>query len=235
MERRSQQRQKAAGCIAYTSFMKPFQLFLACHLFAVPAASAQTIVAGDFSSGNLGGWDAKSFTGHTVYQLIKDAASGKTVLQAETRGAASGRFRKIRIDLTKTPFLNWSWKIDKPYRDLDENTRGGDDFPVRVYVVAERGVFGLSTRALNYVWAANKAVGSTWPNPFTSQAMMLAVDQGVARAGQWVSHKRNVRDDLKAAFGEDFTRIDAVAVMTDGDNSGQEARAWYGDISFTDR
>jgi hypothetical protein len=135
----------------------------------------------------------------------------------------------------KTPFLNWSWKIDRPYRDIDESTRGGDDFPVRVYVVAERGVFGLSTRALNYVWASGKPVGSSWPNPFTSQAMMLAVDQGGAAAGQWVSHKRNVREDLKAAFGEDFTRIDAVAVMTDGDNSGQEARAWYGDISFTDR
>ncbi|MFL6717739.1 MAG: DUF3047 domain-containing protein [Burkholderiaceae bacterium] len=42
-----------------------------------------------------------------------------------------------------------------------------------------------------------------------------------------------MRDDLRAAFGEDFTGIDAVAVMTDGDNGARQGRAWYGDISFS--
>jgi hypothetical protein len=63
--------------------------------------------------------------------------------------------------------------------------------------------------------------------------MMLAVDSGAAGAGAWVRHKRNVRDDLRAAFGDDVTEIDAVAVMTDGDNGGRRARAWYGDIFFS--
>ena len=86
---------------------------------------------------------------------------------------------------------------------------------------------------MNYVWASARPVGTRWPNPFTGQAMMLAVDSGGAKAGAWVSHKRNVRDDLRAAFGDDVTEIHAVAVMTDGDNGGRSARAWYGDIFFT--
>jgi hypothetical protein len=65
--------------------------------------------------------------------------------------------------------------------------------------------------------------------------MMLAVDSGDAGAGAWVSHKRNVREDLRAAFGEDVTRIDGVALMTDGDNGGRRARAWYGDIYFSEQ
>jgi hypothetical protein len=64
---------------------------------------------------------------------------------------------------------------------------------------------------------------------------MLAVNSGAAEAGKWVIQKRNVRQDLKAAFGEDFTEIHVVAIMTDGDNSGPRARAWYGDISFSDK
>jgi len=104
-----------------------------------------------------------------------------------------------------------------------------------VYVIAQRGVFGLSTRALNYVWAGAKPVGQSWPNPYTANAWMIAADSGGADAGRWVTHKRNVRADLRAAFGDGIDRIDAVAIMTDGDDSGSEARAWYGDIFFSDQ
>jgi hypothetical protein len=208
----------------------PFLAALLLHL--LPAAAAETITVGAFSAGDLKGWEEKSFKGHTQYELVPGPA-GATVLQASTDGMASGRFRKVTVDLAKTPMLNWSWKIEAPYRDIDENTKGGDDFPVRVYVVVERGPLGFLTRAMNYVWAGSKPVGARWPNPFTGQAMMLAVDSGAARAGAWVSHKRNVREDLRAAFGEDVSVIQAVAVMTDGDNGGRRARAWYGDIFFT--
>jgi hypothetical protein len=70
---------------------------------------------------------------------------------------------------------------------------------------------------------------------FAVQARMIAVDSGSENAGKWVRHRRNVRDDLKAALGVDFTEAHVVAIMTDGDNSGMEACAWYGDISFSSR
>ncbi len=63
--------------------------------------------------------------------------------------------------------------------------------------------------------------------------MMLAVRSGENEAGQWVSEKRNIRDDFKALFGEDITEIHAVAIMSDSDNTGQSATAYYGDIFFT--
>ena len=212
--------------------MRPAIFLLAALLLQTLPAVADTVTVGAFSSGDLAGWEDKSFKGQTRYELVP-GPDGKTVLQASTDGAASGRFRKVRVDLAKTPVLNWSWKVDAPYRDNDESTKSGDDFPVRVYVVVERGPLGMLTRALNYVWASSKPVGARWPNPFTGQAMMLAVDSGAAKAGAWVSHKRNARDDLRAAFGDDIGEIHAVAVMTDGDNGNRRARAWYGDIFFT--
>ena len=196
---------------------------------------AETKLVGAFSAGDLSGWAEKSFKGQTHYKLVTDQELNRTVVHARTEGAASGRFKKITVDLSKTPILRWSWKIEAPYKNIDENTKGGDDFPVRVYVVVERGFLGMSTKALNYVWASKNPVGASWPNPFTSQARMLAVNSGAKDAGQWVSHRRNVREDLQAAFGEDFTEIHVVAIMTDGDNSGQQARAWYGDISFSEK
>ena len=194
---------------------------------------AQTVQVGAFSARDFSEWDEKAFKGRTVYEFVRDPEVGANVVQAQTSGEASGRFKKVRIDLADMPFLNWSWKIEKPYAGMDENTKAGDDFPVRVYVVVERGFLGFSTKALNYVWASKNPVGASWPNPFTSQARMLAVNSGASGAGSWITHKRNVRDDLRAAFGEDFREIHAVAIMTDGDNSGQHARSWYGDISFS--
>jgi hypothetical protein len=212
-----------------------FLILIAALFGAACLASAETVTVGAFSNGSLADWKEKSFKKHTFYELRKDEERNSLVLQAQTQGAASGLVRDIRIDLTRTPILNWSWKIDKPYSGIDEKTKGGDDYPVRVYVVVSKGLLGLSTRAINYVWAGRTPVGDNWPNPFTGQARMLAVDSGMAQSGKWVTHRRNVREDLRAAFDEDFTEAHAVAVMTDGDNSGQEARAWYGDIFFSDK
>ena len=61
---------------------------------------------------------------------------------------------------------------------------------------------------------------------------MVALRSGSAEAGRWMQERRDVRADFQRLFGTDITRLDAVALMTDTDNGGGEARAWYGDISF---
>jgi Protein of unknown function (DUF3047) len=64
-------------------------------------------------------------------------------------------------------------------------------------------------------------------------AFSQAVDSGSRGLNAWVAHKRNVRADLREQFGEDIISIDAVALMTDTDNSGGRAQASYGDIWFS--
>jgi len=200
---------------------------------SLAVAGDARVLVGSFSRGSLEGWEKKSFKGETAYAIAYDSERKATVLNAIAAGTASGRFRRIKIDLTKTPFLNWSWKVSKGFVALDENTRAGDDFAARVYVVVERGILGLSSLSVNYVWASQHAVGSAWPSPFTSHVRLVAVDSGSKRSGIWVDHKRNVRADLKEQFGEDIPAIDAVALMTDADNSGGRAEASYGDIWFS--
>ena len=61
-----------------------------------------------------------------------------------------------------------------------------------------------------------------------SPALFFAGDHG--KAGIWVTEERNVYEDYRARFGEDPSAIGAVALMTDTDNTGGEAEAYYGDI-----
>lgn len=206
-------------------------LAFACNL---AAAAPLTIPVGEFSLGKLNEWQEKSFKGNTRYTLVEQ--SGRRVLKAQSHATASGLFREIRVDLNKTPFLNWSWLIENSLDGLDEQTKQGDDYPARIYVVVSGGMAFWRTRAVNYVWAGSSPQGSEWPNAFAGDnAMMVALRSGQTNARKWVSEKRDVRADLRRFFGKDIRYIDAVALMTDTDNSQQEASAYFGDIFFSEK
>ncbi|HAS50890.1 MAG TPA: hypothetical protein DCS21_03795 [Gammaproteobacteria bacterium] len=200
---------------------------------ALSIAADDEVIIGRFSAGDLRDWQTKSFKGETRYTF--DEQNGRQVLFADSQGAASGLYREIRINLQRTPWLNWSWRVDQVLSGLDERSKPGDDYPARVYVVASGGAAFWKTRSLIYVWSSHQPVGATWHNAFTSNARAIALRSGTEDAGRWVSEKRNIRADFRQLFGEDLDDIDAVALMTDTDNSGQSATAWYGDIYFTVR
>ncbi len=134
-----------------------FFILMSCAAYTV----AETIVekknirfVSEFPRENLNDWEEKEFSGHTRYQL-KRRVDGVTALYAVSQASASGLFKKIHIDLNKTPYLNWSWKIDRPLKGLNERSKEGDDYAARIYVVKKHALFFWKTRALNYVWSSN--------------------------------------------------------------------------------
>jgi hypothetical protein len=216
-----------------------FPILLMIFLFGLgPFGQAETmadkLMIGDFSSTGLGQWEVKKFKGETRYRLT--AMAGETVLEAESAGTASGLYRKQRIDLQKTPFMNWRWRIEKRLGTIDEQAKSGDDYAARVYVIISGGLAFWRTRAINYVWASTSTKGKIWPNAFAgNHAMMIALRSANDEIGVWHVEKRNVLDDLKRQFGQDIRYIDAVAVMTDTDNAQGRALSYYGDLFFSSR
>lgn len=195
------------------------------------AAADLKIPVGEFSRGDLKGWEEEVFAGQTHYELREEG--DLKALHANSDGTASGLFKEVRVDLSKTPVLHWRWKVNNVLKDVNEQSKPGDDYPARIYVVFSGGLFFWNTRAINYVWSNNQPVGSRWPNAFTGNAMMLAVESGPDKLGRWLEEQRNIAEDYKLLFGDEPGTISAVAIMSDSDNSGQRATAWYGDIYFT--
>lgn len=215
----------------YMKLRPKLYTFLMLLLSYAFVSAEETISVANFSENNLNGWETQSFKNETLYTIVD--INNQTALKAVSNNSASGLVKKIRIDIHKTPYINWQWKINQSMYRLAEDLKQGDDFAARVYVIIDGGVFFWRTLALNYVWASGKPINSLWDNPFTSNAKMLAVQSGDSKSKQWVTQKHNVRKDLNKAFGRDFRFIDAVAIMTDSDNSGQKAEAFYGDIYFS--
>jgi hypothetical protein len=188
---------------------------------------ADEIHAGKFSIGDLTGWKDEVFKGKTEYSLIKE--EGKTVLKAHSVNAASGLIKKVKLDSKVNPILTWSWKVAHTLKKEDAIRKSGDDFAARIYVVFPRTFF-WQTRAINYVWAYKLPKGSSVPSPYTSKAMIIAVESGDEKVGTWVNEERNFYEDYRNLFGEEPPKLGAVAIMTDTDDTGDEVTAYYGDI-----
>jgi hypothetical protein len=61
---------------------------------------------------------------------------------------------------------------------------------------------------------------------------MIVLRSGDGAANRWVAEERNVLEDYRHAFGEAPPPVSGVAIMTDADDTGGKAVAWYGDIAF---
>jgi len=191
----------------------------------------QKIVIGNFGAMNLEDWENKSFSGETSYKIAQE--NEEYFLQAESKQSASALYKKIKININETPYLNWSWRIDEALPVLDEKNKNNDDYAARLYVVFKTGLTPLSAKALNYVWSSNNKVGISWPNPYTEKAIMLPIRCNLDKPGKWHHEKVNVQEDLLKHFKKIPKFINGIAIMTDTDNTHKSAKARYGDIYFS--
>jgi hypothetical protein len=195
------------------------------------------------------GWGLKSGKRPTRYRLVRDGEG--TALEAFADRAASGLYRRVRVDPRRHPWLEWRWRTDRliPGADLSNGAREdsaarlvvsfhGDaenlDFEDRAKLRLAKVFAGepLPYAMLIYVWSNELPVETTLPSPQIDRIRMVVVESGAARLGQWLTYRRNVFEDYRRAFGEVPADIVAVGMLTDSDNTQQKARSWYGDITL---
>jgi hypothetical protein len=85
-------------------------------------------------------------------------------------------------------------------------------------------------KAINYIWANKLAKGNFLPSVYAADSKMVAVESGNGKAGQWLNEERDLLADYRTMFGADPPEAEAIAIMTDTDNTGGTSEAWYGDI-----
>lgn len=210
------------------------RLFLLLVCFYAAHCDAEMIKVSNFENQSLEAWQHKSFKALTQYQPV--SLNNKKVLQAKSQGTASSLYKEVRIDLQKTPYLNWSWRIDKKLAWVDESQKQGDDFAARIYLVIKGEWFFWQTKAINYVWARQSPQEANWANPFTGDSVrMVAIRSNGDHIEQWYTEKRDVLVDFRRFFGDDIRFIDGIALMTDTDNASGDALSYYADIYFSEK
>lgn len=226
----------------------------------VSAQDPGHIMVGDFSASEVGGqlpagWQILAFEKipeHTRYESVTD--DDRVVIRAQSQSSASGLIREIEIDPREHPIMEWRWKVAGALEKGDARNKEGDDYAARIYILfaydpsllsfierikykTANLVYGEYPPAavLNYIWGNTVPINTYIPSPFTNRSMMVAVQSGDHRAGQWVQEERNILVDFRKAFKAEPPMITSVAIMTDSDNTGESATAWYGDIIFRNK
>lgn len=193
------------------------------------------------------GWEPLTFprvARHTRYTVVLDGE--RWVLRADSDGAASGLYHPLDLDPKVHRVLSWRWKVDHVLARSDPRRKQGDDYAARVYVAYrydpaaaslwERSRFGAYRLfygryppgvALNYVWESRLPVGTVLDNAYTARAKIVVARSGAAEAGRWVTETRDIYEDYRRIVGGEPPRIVGVALMTDTDDTGERAVAYF--------
>lgn len=235
-----------------------FPLILGVSFYSIQsmAETHLTLEVGKFSSEPIGqkiplGWEELIFekiSRHTQYEIVED--EGTRVVRAKSHASASGLVRKMKINIKEYPIIQWRWKVSNVIQGSNVQRKDGDDYSARIYITFEydskkvgflrkakynigRLLLGdIPIAAINYIWESKTPVGTIVDNAYTDFVKMVVVESGKEKVGEWVLEERNLYEDYMKAFKEEPPLVNGIAIMTDTDNTGEIATAYYGDIIF---
>ena len=213
--------------------LKKILLTLSVFLLFSVASLAEKVIVFEFTDTELKTLKVKKVKGKTTWSLGSN--ENGSFIRAEAEGKGSGLGKEITIDLTKTPFINITWKVEKDLSGIKENTKKGHDYAARVFVIKKTGSTALSNRAINYVFSSNNSINENWPSPFTKKSIDYVLSTTKKNSNEWVTVKANVREDFKKLHNLNVDELTGVAIMTDTDNSKLKAISYYQNIYFSSK
>jgi hypothetical protein len=228
---------------------------LALNVQILFSQSVETYLVDDFENHNSvnffpSGWKElhfKKISTYTKYYVDKD----NFFVRAISNKSASAIVKEVSINPKEYPIISWKWKVENILEKADALKKSGDDYPARIYIAFaydpnnastwEKIKYGVIKKlydeyppkgVLNYIWDNKLAIGTNIDNAYTDRAKMIVVESGKEKVGRWIKEERNVYEDYKHLFKEEPPQISFVALMTDTDNTGESAIAYYDDIVF---
>ncbi len=189
----------------------------------------------------------KKIKKHSTY-TIEDS-----MLVAKSDDSASGIKFKKQYNIYDYPVLTFKWKINNIYKKGDATTKKGDDYPIRIYVMfkynPDKASFFQSVKystaktlygkypphsTINYIWSNKIDKNRIVTSPYTDQAKMIAVNSGKKNINTWQTHRLNVLEDYKKAFGKNPPDTVSIAIMTDSDNTHETSVSFVDFIEISD-
>ncbi len=207
-----------------------FKLILVA-IFCMQSASADVVKVFDFTKEEFETLKVKKIKGETSWSLGSNEKGN--FIRSEAEGVGSFLAKETFVDLNKTPFLNITWKVEKNLPGIVENSKKGHDYAARVLVAKKTGSTALSNRAMNYVFSSNNNINDNWQSPFTKKSVDYILSTTKQNFSEWVTVKVNVKQHFKKFHNLEIDKIDAIALMTDTDNTGLKAIAYFQNIYFS--
>ena len=206
----------------------------------VAGAPAQTSPVENWTSQPLnshgvprGGWRPyETPGGHAAYDFTVIEDAGRRALHMRSHGDHSTIARRVSVDLTATPILEWSWKLVQLPERADLRRWETSDAAPHVFVVWRRRPELIRSRLIGYVWDPALPVGTIQKSQKTGTVTFIVVRSTTERLGHWLTERRNVAADFRSVYGEDAESPSAVALSIDTNDTKSKSEGLIGEIVF---
>lgn len=196
-------------------------------------------------------WKHQVFPGKKPnhYEFVR--LDGRVTMAVQSEAAASVLRQVVHRPAAELGQVRFSWKVADLISTADLDQRDKSDSPVRLVLAFDGDRSKLSGRdnllselarsltgeempyaTLMYVWSNNLPVEAVVTNKRTERIRKLVIESGPEGLNRWRDYQRDIRADYEKVFGEAPGALLAVGIMTDTDNTGGKAQAWYGPVTL---
>jgi hypothetical protein len=164
----------------------------------------------DFTSGQAAGalpngWvvQGKPGTKPADFHIERDAKAGASFLHMEADKASASIIARLEgVDIRKTPYLRWRWRVKTLPEGADGRVRGRDDQAIGIYVGTGST---LSNKSVSYRWDTETPKDAEGNAAYGMGVIKVKWhtlrNRDDALDGRWIVEERNVTEDFEDAWG----------------------------------
>lgn len=174
------------------------------------------------------GWYA---TQKNVHMFSLEEEEGNRFIKIKTAGGNTSLGIHFSFNTDTYRYLSWRWRIHQLPKGGREDIRRFADSAAGVYVIFN-GKYRLN-RIIKYVWSSTLEPGVVTESPFNRRTKIVVLRSGGTSVGQWLEENVDVFGDYKRIFGTSPPPVEAIAIMSDSDNTESVVEADYDDFRIS--
>jgi hypothetical protein len=151
------------------------------------------------------GWMVENKPGTALadFSVRRDEKAGGAFLHMEADKASASIITRLNgVDLNKTPYLRWRWRIKTLPEGADGRFGTKDDQAIGIYVGTGST---LSNKSVSYRWDTRTPKGAEGSASYglgiIKVKWITLRNEEDAAGGQWITEERNVAEDFEKAWG----------------------------------
>jgi len=194
-------------------------------------------------------WQPFVLPGKRATHYKRASKEGRLAWHARAEASASMLRRRIPPRTVDGVVAEFGWWVPRTIDQADLSKAESADSPVRVAFAFGGDHARLPARTrmqfqmaemltgeeppyatLMYVWDNHAPVESVLTSRRSDRVRKLVLECGPGQLGRWRAYRRRLAADYQRAFAEEPGPLLAIALMTDADNTGSSAEAWYSEV-----
>ena len=150
-------------------------------------------------------------------------------LRLRSSSSGSSISKEIRVELRKTPVLQWSWMVLVLPQGSDVSDETTADRAAELCLAWPQVPALVRSRFICYVWDAEAPQGTIVRR---ERVAYIVVRSGSKGLGTWFIEERDVFDDFKRIYGDDPADPGVLFVAIDSRRTKSVAESYVGVIGF---